>query len=148
MTVKISEMKISDYDEVFSLWKNTEGMGLHNDTDSKKGIRRYLKRNPGLSFVARENGKLVGTVLCGYDGRRGYIFHLAVIKGCRKKGVGKALIQKALSKLASIGMTICLIFVFAKNRNGRNFWKHLGWEQRPDIIMMVKNTGKENVRKK
>jgi len=148
MTVKITEMTIKDYDEVFSLWKKTEGMGLHKDSDSRKGIGRYLRRNPGLSFVASEHGELVGTVLCGHDGRRGYIFHLAVARTCRKKGIGKALIQKALSKLASIGMTVCLIFVFAKNRNGRKFWKHLGWEQRPDVIMMVKNMGKENARKK
>jgi ribosomal protein S18 acetylase RimI-like enzyme len=146
--MKITEMKIKDYDEVFSLWKKTEGLGLHKDADSKAGIARYLRRNPGFSFVARENGELVGTVLCGHDGRRGYIFHLAVVKGCRKKGIGKALIQKALSKLASIGMTVCLIFVFAKNRNGRKFWRRTGWVERPDIIMMVKDTGKENARKK
>ncbi len=143
--MKITKMTIKDYDEVFSLWKNTEGMGLHSDTDSKKGIARYLKRNPGMSFVARDNGKIVGTVLCGQDGRRGYLFHLAVDKACRKKGVGKAIVNRALSKLASIGITKCLIFVFAKNRTGRKFWKHTGWTHRPDIIMMAKDTINKNV---
>jgi ribosomal protein S18 acetylase RimI-like enzyme len=139
--MKIAKMQIKDYDEVYSLWKNTEGMGLHKDTDSKRAIARYLRRNPGLSFVARENGKLAGTVLCGQDARRGYIYHLAVAKAYRKKGVGKALVQKATLKLASIGFTKCLIFVYAHNRSGLKFWKHLGWTHRPDIIMMVKDTG-------
>lgn len=143
--MKITKMTIKDYEEVFSLWKNTEGMGLHSDTDSKKGILRYLKRNPGMSFVARDNGKIVGTVLCGYDGRRGYLFHLAVDKACRKQGVGKAIVNRALSKLASIGITKCLIFVFAKNRTGRKFWKRTGWTQRPDIIMMTKDSINKNV---
>jgi ribosomal protein S18 acetylase RimI-like enzyme len=143
--MKITKMTIKDYDEVFSLWKNTEGMGLHDDVDSKKGIARYLRHNPGMSFVARENGRLVGTVLCGNDGRRGYLFHLAVDKAYRKKGIGKALVQKALLELASIGITKCLIFVFAKNRTGKNFWKHLGWTHRPDILMMVKDTINKNV---
>ena len=140
--MKITKMTIKDYDDALRLWKNTEGVGLHNDTDSKKGILRYLKRNPGLSFIARDNGKLIGTVLCGQDGRRGYLFHLAVDKAYRKKGIGKAIVQKALLKLASIGMTKCLIFVFAKNLSGRKFWKHTGWTERPDIIMMAKDTGK------
>jgi N-acetylglutamate synthase len=139
--MKITEMKITDYDEVFSLWEKTEGMGLHSDTDSKKRIAGYLKRNPGLSFVARDDKEIVGTVLCGQDARRGYIYHLAVVKAYRKKGLGKALVQKAMLKLASIGITKCLIFVFAKNRTGLKFWKHLGWTHRPDIIMMVKDTG-------
>lgn len=137
--MKISEMKIKDYDEVFALWKNTEGMGLHKQADSRKGIARYLRRNPGLSLVARDEGKLVGTVLCGYDGRRGYLFHLAVDKTCRKKGVGKAMVDRALSKLASIGITKCLIFVFGKNRTGRKFWKHTGWTEQPDVRIMTKD---------
>jgi N-acetylglutamate synthase len=140
--MKITTMKISDYDEIYSLWKNTEGMGLHAlDVDSKEGISRYLKCNRGMSFVARDDKKIVGTLLCGHDGRRGYLYHLAVSKTCRKNGIGKMLVQKALSKLASVGITKCLIFVYRKNRSGQKFWKHIGWTQRPDIIMMTKDTG-------
>jgi ribosomal protein S18 acetylase RimI-like enzyme len=145
--MNIVKMKIQDYDEVFALWKKTKSMGLHNDVDSKKGILRYLKRNPGMSLVARENGKLVGAVLCGNDGRRGYLFHLAIDKACQKQGVGKTMVNRALSKLASIGITMCLMFVFGKNRTGRKFWTHIGWTERPDIIMMVKNTGKQTAGK-
>ena len=140
--MKITKMQIKDYDEVFSLWKNTEGMGLHSDTDSKKGILRYLKRNPGMSFVARENGRLVGTVLCGQDGRRGHLYHLAIDRSYRKKGIAKALVNRALSKLAAIGFSKCTLCAFGKNYAGRKFWRHTGWTERPDIIMMAKDTGK------
>ena len=140
--MRITTMKMSDYDEIYSLWQNTEGMGLHtDDVDSKEGISRYLKRNRGMSVVARENGKLVGTVLCGTDGRRGYIFHLAVDKNCRKQGVGKAMVSRALSKLACIGISKCVIFVFGKNINGKNFWEHIGWAYRPELLTLVKDTG-------
>jgi ribosomal protein S18 acetylase RimI-like enzyme len=135
-------MKIEDYDEAVALWKNTEGVRFHKPSDCKKGIAKYLRRNPGLSFIARDNEKIVGTIMCGQDGRRGSLYHLAVDKAYRKKGLGKALVQNALSKLATIGITRCMIFVFAKNHNGLKFWKHLGWTHRPDIIMMTKDIGK------
>lgn len=141
--MKIMTMKISDYDEMYSLWQNTEGMGLHaDDVDSKEGISRYLKRNRRMSVVAREDGKLVGTVLCGTDGRRGYLFHLAVDKNCRKQGVGKAMVSRALSKLADIGISKCVIFVFEKNINGKNFWEHIGWAYRPELLTLVRDTDK------
>jgi N-acetylglutamate synthase len=146
--MRITKMKISDYDEVFSLWEKTEGMGLHKDTDSKKGIARYLRRNPGLSLVARDDKKIVGTLLCGHDGRRGHLYHLAVAASYRKKGIAKALVNRALSKLAAIGFSRCTLCAFVKNRAGRNFWKHTGWIERPDVIMMMKDIGKENARKK
>jgi N-acetylglutamate synthase len=142
--IKITEMKISDYDEALRLWKKTEGVGFHKQSDCKKGIAKYLRRNPGLSFIARDNKKIIGTILCGQEGRRGSLYHLAVAKAYRKKGIGKALVEKALSKLASIGISRCFIFVFGKNRSGLKFWKHLGWTQRPDIIMMTKDIDQKN----
>jgi ribosomal protein S18 acetylase RimI-like enzyme len=140
--MKITTMKIGDYDEIYSLWKNTEGMGLHAlDVDSKEGISRYLKRNRGMSFIARDKNKLVGTVLCGTDGRRGYLFHLAVDKDCRKQGIGKAIVDRALSKLASVGISKCVIFVFEQNTSGKQFWEHIGWTYRPELLTMVTDTG-------
>jgi len=132
-------MKIGDYDEIFALWKNTEGMGLHKQADSRKGIARYLRRNPGFSLVARDNKKIVGTLLCGNDGRRGHLYHLAVAPSCRKKGVGKALVNQALSNLASIGIIRCTICAFVKNRAGRKFWKYTGWTERPDVRIITKD---------
>jgi ribosomal protein S18 acetylase RimI-like enzyme len=139
--VKITKIKIGDYDEVFSLWKKTEGLGLHKDADSKKGIARYLRRNPGFSVVARDNKKIVGVLLCGQDGRRGHLYHLAVIPAYRKKGIGKALVNQALANLAAIGFNRCTLCAFTKNRAGRKFWKYIGWTQRPDLIIMTKYTG-------
>ncbi len=112
MAVEISEMKLEDYEEIYSLWKTTEGIGLHDYCDSKEGIANYLKRNPGLSFVARDGDKIVGTVLCGHDGRRGYLHHLAVAPGHRRKGIGKALAEKVIEQLRSLGIRKCHLFVF------------------------------------
>jgi N-acetylglutamate synthase len=146
--MKISEMKIKDYDEVIKLWQSTEGMGLHKQMDSRKGIAKYLRRNPGLSLVACDNKKIVGTVLCGHDGRRGILYHLAVAPSYREKGIAKELVNKAMLKLAALGMARCTIHTFAKNYAGRKFWKHIGWTERQDIKIMSKEIGKENVRKK
>jgi len=140
--MKISIMTIKDYDEVVTLWKNTEGMGLRKQSDSRKGIARYLRRNPGLNLVERDNKKIVGALLCGHDGRRGHLYHLAVDRSYRKKGIAKALVNRALSNLASIGIIRCTICAFAKNYVGRKFWKHIGWTQHPDLIIMTKDTGK------
>ena len=119
MTIK--EMTIADYEEAILLWQSVEGVGLHDDADSKEAIGQYLQRNPGISFVARDNGKLVGAVLCGYDGRRGYLHHLAVGKSYRKKGIGKALVQRIIKKLGSLDVTKCHVFVFADNLGGQKF---------------------------
>jgi ribosomal protein S18 acetylase RimI-like enzyme len=136
--MKISEMTIKDYDEVMLLWQNSEGMGLHKQSDSRKGIAKYLRRNPGLSLVACDNKKIVATLLCGHDGRRGHLYHLAVAPSYRKKGIGKVLVNQALSNLTSIGIARCTICAFAKNRAGRKFWKHTGWTERPDVKIMTK----------
>lgn len=136
----ITKMSIGDYEEVFSLWKKTEGIGLHDDVDSKAGIRQYLKRNPGLSFVARENGRIIGTVLCGHDGRRGYLQHLAVAETHRKKGTGKNLVDRVMGQLRKMGIRKCHIFIFSDNRSGRRFWNHIGWTKRKDLCLMSRNT--------
>jgi putative acetyltransferase len=138
--MQIKVMSINDYQEVFSLWKNTEGIGLHNDVDSKAGIRQYLKRNPGLSFVARENGRIIGTVLSGHDGRRGYLHHLAVAETHRKKGIGKALVDRVIGQLRKIGIRKCHLWVFEDNFSGQRFWNHIGWTKRKDLCLMSRNT--------
>jgi len=128
MDTKITEMKIADYDEVFALWQDTEGVGLHPDEcDSRRGIGRYLARNPGLCFVARDGAKLVGTVLCGTDGRRGYLNHLAVVPGHRREGLGTALVRRCLAALKEIGIPKCNLFVLADNKAAIAFWEKLGW---------------------
>jgi ribosomal protein S18 acetylase RimI-like enzyme len=142
--MNIEEMKIEDYNEAISLWRSVEGVGLHDDADSKEAIGQYLQRNPGISFAALDNEKLVGAVLCGHDGRRGYLHHLAVALTHRKKGIGKALVQRVIKKLSSLGITKCHVFVFADNLDAQNFWKSIGWMERTDLKIMSKDIDQEN----
>ena len=116
MSIVIREMTIQDYDEVLSLWQASEGVGL-SDADSEEGVACFLDRNPGLSFVARDGEHLVGAILCGHDGRRGYIHHLAVSKPHRCQGLGRALVERCLSALRGDGIGKCHIFVFADNQD-------------------------------
>lgn len=139
MSVVIREMTIHDYEEVLSLWQASEGVGL-SDTDSEQSIAGYLERNPGLSFVARDGEHLVGAVLCGHDGRRGYIHHLAVSKSRRRQGLGRALVERCLSALRRDGIDKCHLFVFAANRDTIAFWRSIGWTQRVELIMMSQYT--------
>ena len=144
MAVSYREMTIADYDDVFSLWSQTEGMGL-NSTDSRGNIGRYLNQNPGQSFVAIENNKITGTILCGHDGRRGYIHHLAVEKNQRNKGIANSLVDLALKKLLENGIVKCHVFVFADNVEGVNFWEHIGWKNRTDITLLSKLFGDDDL---
>jgi N-acetylglutamate synthase len=133
--VEIAEMTIEDYDEVAVLWRTTEGVGLDEDSDSREGIAACLARNPGLSHVARCEGRMVGAVLCGHDGRRGYLHHLVVVPLHRHKGIGRAIVEACSTKLASIGIRKCNIVVFADNEPGVRFWTQIGWKHRPDLAV-------------
>ena len=139
MSIVIREMTIQDYDEVFALWQASEGVGL-SDADSEKGVVCFLERNPGLSFVAHDGEYLVGAVICGHDGRRGYIHHLAVSKSHRRQGLGRALVERCLSALGREGIGKCHIFVFADNQDPIPFWKSIGWTERVELIMMSQYT--------
>lgn len=141
--IRIDEMAMGDYDEVAALWETTEGVGLDEDSDCAEKVRLYLERNPGLSFVARLDGELVGAVLCGYDGRRGYLHHLAVEKSCRQAGIGTALVDHCLAGLGAAGIIKCNIFLFGDNELGSRFWCATGWNARRDLVLMQKWTGQE-----
>ena len=121
-------MKLADYAAVYRLWRATKGMALVED-DSRAGIKLYLARNPGLCFVATVNAKIVGTVICGHDGRRGILRHLAVRPKFRKRGIGRTLVQKCLDGLATQGIRKCNIFVMDYNKAGLRWWKNLGGVQ-------------------
>ena len=139
MSIVIREMTIEDHDQVLSLWRASEGVGL-SDADSEESIACYLARNPGLSFVAGDGERLVGAVLCGHDGRRGYIHHLAVSKPLHRQGLGRALVERCLAALRRDGIDKCHIFVFADNQDTIAFWKSIGWTQRVELIMMSQYT--------
>lgn len=137
--MEISKMNIEDYEEIISLWQSIEGVVIHDDSDSKTITKLYLQRNPGLSFVAHDNGKLVGAVLCGHEGRRGYLNHLAVAKNYRNCGIGTALVDKVIDKLRMIGIRKCIGFVLVDNTDGSGFWKHLGWSEQEDLKVFSKS---------
>lgn len=127
-------MTADDYDGVYDLWINTPGMGLNTTDDSREGIAAYLERNPTTSFVAQEDGRIIGVILAGHDGRRGYIHHTAVSIGCRGRGVGRELVRLALCALEKQGISKAALVVFARNETGNGFWEHLGFERRTDLV--------------
>ena len=137
MQMHIVEFTIKDYQKVIALWKSCEGIGL-SSADSKDSIKAYLKRNAGMSFVARYNNNIIGAVLCGHDGRRGYIHHLAVYADYRNQGIGRSLVEKCISALHSIGIQKCHLFIFSSNENGIRFWEKIGWTCRKDIGVISK----------
>ena len=134
----IAEFRMADYDDAIQLWQRTEGIGL-SSADTRERIAIYLERNPGLSFVARAGGELIGAVLCGHDGRRGYLHHLAVAKEWRGKGVGRALTSAPLAGLKALDIDKCHLFVYSDNQAGREFWTHEGWKERHDLMLVSKD---------
>lgn len=126
----------SDCEDVLSLWRETEGVGL-SEGDDNAGIKFYLERNPGLCFVVRDAANaLIGAVLGGHDGRRGFLYHLAVARHMRGRGIGRTLVQKCLNGLRSAGIRKCTILVYADNESGKQFWRDLGWHARADLEPM------------
>jgi N-acetylglutamate synthase len=125
---------IHDYNAMLHLWNSTPGMGL-GKADSREGIQQILERNPGLSTLAEVEQALVGTALCSHDGRRGFIYHLAVATPYRKQGIGRALVEKSLELFRQQGISRATVVVYAHNQEGREFWSTLGWRFRDDVVM-------------
>ena len=138
MRCTIKPMTLADYDEVFALWQKTDGVGL-NESDTRKAIAAYLKRNPGMSLIARDGRSLIAAVLCGHDGRRGYLHHLAVSPTYRRKGLGTKLVSKCLARLKRLRITKCSIFLYNDNAGGEQFWQSSGWKKRADVCLVQKD---------
>ena len=130
----IRVMNPADYDSVCALWKSCKNMGLNNLDDSREGIERYLRRNPASCFVAEQDGAIVGVILSGHDGRRGFIYHLAVAEGLRRQGLASELVGHALSALKAEGITKTALVVFSRNDAGNAFWEKQGFTLREDLI--------------
>ncbi|MCM1115116.1 MAG: GNAT family N-acetyltransferase [Clostridium sp.] len=126
-------MTMDDYDSVYALWMSCQGMGLNNLDDSKEGIERFIKRNPETCFVAETEGRIIGTILAGNDGRRGYIYHTAVHPDYQGQGIGKALVNRAMDALSKLGINKAALVVFGRNEKGNAFWEKLGFIQRNDL---------------
>jgi len=127
-----------DQPAAHALWTETEGMSL-NATDGPEAVGRFLRRNPGLSMVAEDSGTIVGAVLCGHDGRRGYLYHLAVAREWRGRGLARGMVERCLAGLAGEGLTRVHVLVIASNEPGRRFWEHLGFAPRDGLLPCTRN---------
>jgi ribosomal protein S18 acetylase RimI-like enzyme len=132
--MEIRKMGISDYKSVYNLWLSCKGMGLNDVDDSEKGISRFLERNPETCFVALDDGEIIGVILCGNDGRRGYIYHTAVKPSERNNGIGTKLVDRAMKAFEDIGITKVALVVFEKNETGNAFWEKKGFTSREDLV--------------
>ena len=128
-----SVMQETDYHDAYALWTATAGMGLRSLDDSPNGIATFLARNPRTSFVARANGTLIATILCGHDQRRGYIYHTVVHPDHRGQGIGRTIVGHALSALSKEEIKKVALVVYADNEAGNRFWERLGFTIRPDL---------------
>jgi putative acetyltransferase len=138
MSILIRVMSADDYAPVAELWRRTEGVGL-NESDSERAITAYLHRNPGMSAVAQsQGGEVIGAVLCGHDGRRGYLHHLAVDAAHRNRGIAAQLLEWCFDRLREAGVPKCNIFLFTENQSGASFWTHNGWSSRSDLRVFQK----------
>ena len=131
----VRPMFASDYDQLHALWLSTPGMGLNNLDDSREGVARFLARNPRTCFVATEQGfDLTGAIMCGHDGRRGYIYHTCVRADLQGNGIGRALVEAALDALKVEGIHKAALVVFSRNEQGNAFWERMGFTAREDLV--------------
>jgi putative acetyltransferase len=135
MTVRITPFQMTDYDAAVELWRSAEGVVL-GSADERDAVARFLAHNDGLSFVARREGRVSGAVLCGTDGRRGFLHHLAVEGSERRRGIGTALVERCLGALRRRGIEKCHLFVLVGNEDAQRFWERTGWSVRRDLVMM------------
>lgn len=139
MEINIRIITINDYDKVYALWLSCKGMGLNNLDDSREGIERFLLRNPETCFVAESDGKIVGVIITGHDGRRGYIYHTAVNPEFRRQGIARQLVDTALDALKRLGINKVALVVFDRNKDGNAFWENLGFLAREDLVYRNKS---------
>lgn len=126
-------MTVEDYDQVRELWNSIKGFGIRSVDDSREGVERFLKRNPTTSVVAIEDGRVVGAILCGHDGRRGCLYHVCVHKDYRMRGIGKSMVVFAMEALKKEQINKVSLIAFTKNDIGNAFWKEIGWTKREDL---------------
>lgn len=131
MNIRVMEAK--DYDGVRNLWMTIKGFGIRSLDDSREGVERFLKRNPTTSVVAEEDGKIVGAILCGHDGRRGCLYHVCVEKDYRMQGIGKSMVVFCMEALKKEQINKVSLIAFTQNDIGNAFWKQIGWTKREDL---------------
>lgn len=130
---EIRTMTIEDYDGVYALWMTIKGFAIRSIDDSRSGVERFLRRNPTTSVVAVEDGSIVGSILCGHDGRRGCFYHVCVHQDYRMQGIGKAMVVYAMNALRVEEISKVSLIAFTQNDIGNAFWNQIGWTRRLDL---------------
>lgn len=141
----IRTMTIEDYDGVYALWMSIKGFAIRSVDDSREGVSVFLKRNPTTSVVAEENGKIVGAILCGHDGRRGCMYHVCVAEEYRMHGIGRQMVVMAMEALKKERINKVSLIAFTKNDIGNAFWKKIGWTKREDLNYYDFTLNTENI---
>lgn len=141
----IREMKIEDYEQVYALWMTVKGFAMRSIDDSKEGVERFLKRNPHTSVVAQEDGRIVGAILCGHDGRRGCLYHVCVSGEYRRRGIGTEMVVFAMNALKKEKISKVSLIAFTENDIGNAFWNRIGWTKREDLNYYDFVLNRENI---
>ncbi|SEF97577.1 Ribosomal protein S18 acetylase RimI [Butyrivibrio sp. Su6] len=129
----VRTMTIDDYDEVYALWMSIHGFGIRSIDDTKEGVEMFLKRNPTTSAVDVEDGKIVGAILCGHDGRRACLYHVCVSEKYRMHGIGKKMVEFCCEQLKKEKINKVCLNAFVTNTVGNKFWQKMGWTLRTDL---------------
>ncbi len=141
----IRAMTIEDYEGVKALWLTIKGFAIRSIDDSREGITRFLNRNPGTSVVAVEDGRIVGAILCGHDGRRGCLYHVCVAKEYRRRGIGKEMVVYCMEALKKERINKVSLIAFTANDIGNAFWRQIGWTKREDLNYYDFTLNRENI---
>ncbi len=140
---RLRPLEVADFDAVLALWNQTEGVGM-TESDTPEMLKLFLERNPNLSLVVENQKEIAGAILCGHDGRRGFLYHLAVAPSHRRQGLANAMVEACLAALGKVGLLKCNILVYAHNESGKTFWKKHGWNAREDLMLWQKPTPKSS----
>ena len=143
--IHIRPMTMEDYQEVFDMWQSISGFGIRSVDDSREGIERFINRNPGLSVVALHEGRIIGGILCGHDGRRGCLYHVCVRQEYRMLGIGQEMVARCKEALKKEGVNKINLIAFRSNAVGNKFWQRLSWKFRDDCNYYEENLNEENV---
>lgn len=143
--MQIRLMTMEDYEEVYQLWQHIGGFGIRSIDDSRRGIEVFLNRNPNTSYVAEMDGKIVGSLLCGNDGRVGHFYHVSVKREYRHQGIGTKMAYSAMEALRKEGINKVALIAFTKNEAGNGFWKKVGWTRREDVNYYDFSLNQENI---
>lgn len=141
----IRVMTMDDYEEVYALWMSIHGFGIRSIDDSREGVERFVRRNPTTSMVAVMEGKIIGAILCGHDGRRACLYHVCVKEEYRKNGIGQQMVEACLAALKEEKVNKVNLIAFQKNEIGNRFWRKLGWNFREDVNYYECVLNEENV---